>query len=114
MTWVPSIAVGPQMPQLAARIMRSPSLARRAAPSSRSMAQSAVASVSTSGVLVTIRPRALAAARSMWSKPTEKLAGIFTASGRLAMSLASNLSVGQINSPSAPLSTAAAISPAWA
>ena len=40
------------------------------------MAISAVASVRTSGVFDTASPRALAAAVSMWLKPTPKLASI--------------------------------------
>jgi hypothetical protein len=66
-TCTPSMKLGLQVFQPPERTRRSPSLARRAAPSSSSMVISAVASASTSGVLVTAMPRALAAARSMWS-----------------------------------------------
>ena len=55
----PSSWVGVQPRQRPVRTSASPSKARRAAPSRHSMARSAVASVSTSGVLVTVMPRAL-------------------------------------------------------
>ena len=60
----------------------SPSLARRAAPIISIIVSSAVASDSTSGVLVTTIPLACAASTSTWSKPTEKLAMILTSAGR--------------------------------
>ena len=53
--------------------MRSPSEARRAEPSSSSMAISAVATVTPCGALPTLMPRALQASRSMWSKPIENV-----------------------------------------
>ena len=53
--------------------MCSPSEARRAEPSSSSMAISAVATVTPCGALPTLMPRALQASRSMWSKPIENV-----------------------------------------
>ena len=60
------------------------------------MAMSAVASVSTSGVLVTVMPRALAAARSMCSTPTEKVAIARTSSGRRSICGPGQGSVAQV------------------
>jgi hypothetical protein len=57
---------------------------------------SAVASVSTSGVLVTVMPRARAAARSMWSAPTEKVAIARTPRGRRWICAAGQASVEQV------------------
>ena len=72
-TLAPIMWVGPQPCHVPARTSRSPSPARRAIISKSVMAMSAVQSVSTSGVLVTVNPAALAASRSMWLKPTPKL-----------------------------------------
>ncbi len=66
-----------------------------AAPSMSRIAISVVAPESTSGVLGTTMPRSLAAARSQWSTPTEKLAVILTDSGRRAIAAASRRSVWQ-------------------
>ncbi len=66
-TWVPTMKAGLQSFHAAVRTSRSPSLARRAAPSRSIMVSSAVASDSTSGVFVTMIPRAFAAFTSTWS-----------------------------------------------
>ena len=50
------------------------------------MVMSAVSSVSTPGVLVTVMPRALAAATSMWSTPAPKLAISFSCGPAAAIS----------------------------
>jgi hypothetical protein len=60
------------------------------------MARSAVASVSTSGVLLTVMPRALAAARSMCSWPAEKVAMARTLPGRRSSIEAGQTSVAQV------------------
>ena len=64
LTSTPNNPVGDQPVHVASRTIASPALACRAAPSKRSIAMSAVAFVNTSGVLVTVMPRAPAAARS--------------------------------------------------
>ena len=102
----PRSCVGAQPSHLPARTMRSPSPARRAAISRRVKAVSAVAKESTSGVLVTAMPRALAAWRSTWSKPTLKVVMIFTLSGRALMQPASRASPAAPNMPSALASAA--------
>jgi hypothetical protein len=60
------------------------------------MVRSAAASVSTSGVLVTVMPRALAAARSMCSWPAENVAIARTVSGRRSIIAAGQGSVAQV------------------
>jgi hypothetical protein len=55
-----------------------------------------VASVSTSGVLVIVMPRALAAARSMCSWPAENVAIARTVSGRRSITVAGQASVAQV------------------
>ena len=54
------------------------------------MVKSAVQSVSPSGALVTIMPRARAAALSIWSVPALGWAMTFTEAGRRAISAALN------------------------
>ena len=80
-TCVPTMNAGLQSFHLPSRTSFSPSLARRAAPIISIIVSSAVASDSTSGVLVTTTPFFLAASTSTWSKPTEKLAMILTSAG---------------------------------
>ena len=92
-TSMPTMNAGDQEFQPPERSSRSPSLARLAAPSIKSMAISAVASLSTSGVLVTAIPRAFAAARSTWSTPTEKLTIARRRSGSRAITAADRFSV---------------------
>ena len=75
------------------------------------MAMSAVASVSTSGVLVTISPRALAAAMSIWSKPTLKVASAFTDFGSALMVAALNGSPAASSTASWPDAAAASAGP---
>ena len=87
LAWVPSSGTARPQPS---RMTAENSLIRRHAFSSRVKARSAVQSVSTSGVLVTTRPRALAAATSIWSKPTLQVAATFTLGGSLAMAAASS------------------------
>ena len=58
----PSIQVGDQPVHLAGRRMRSPSVSRRGTARISAIVMSAVSSVSTSGVLVTVMPRSLRAA----------------------------------------------------
>ena len=65
----PSIEVGLQPDHLPPRTSRSPSPIRRAVASTSAMAMSAVSSVSTPGVLVTVMPRWRAVSRSIWSTP---------------------------------------------
>ena len=65
----PSIAVGLQPAHWPARTTRSPSPMRRAVASTSAMVMSAVSSVSTPGVLVTVMPRWRAVSRSIWSTP---------------------------------------------
>ena len=65
----PSIAVGLQPVHLPARTRRSPAPMRRAVASTSAIVMSAVSSVSTPGVLVTVMPRWRAVSRSMWSTP---------------------------------------------
>ncbi len=55
-----------QRPHFPSRSQRSDSVTRRAVAISSAQAMSAVASVSTSGVLVTGMPRAVQAATSIW------------------------------------------------
>ena len=85
LAWMPSISRMPKLRRQPARMVPVCSHARRQAHSSSMNARSAVQSVSTSGVLVTIRPRALAAATSMWSKPTLHVAATRTVAGRRAI-----------------------------
>ncbi len=61
--------IGPQPFHSPERIRRSPSLTLRAVARISAMVMSAVSSVRTPGVLVTVMPRCLALARSMWSTP---------------------------------------------
>ena len=93
--------MGAQPFHLPARTIRSPSPARRAAISIRVKAHSAVAKERTSGVFVTTMPRALAAAMSIWSKPTLNVAMIFMLGGRALMQTESK------RSPAAPKMPAA-------
>ena len=65
----PSIEVGLQPDHLPLRTSRSPSPMRRAVASTSAIDMSAVSSVSTPGVLVTMIPRWRAVSRSMWSTP---------------------------------------------
>jgi hypothetical protein len=51
-----------------------PSASRRGTARMSAMVMSAVSSVSTPGVLVTVMPRCKAAVTSMWSTPLPKLA----------------------------------------
>ncbi len=101
-TWVPTMKLGLQSRHSRVRTKRSPSLARRAAPSISMMVSSAVASESTSGVLVTTMPLAFAASRSTWSNPTEKLAMMRMLSGSRAITGAEKRSVWQGRTASAP------------
>ena len=66
------MAVGLQPFQSPLRTRRSPSARRRGTASIRAMAMSAVSSVRTPGVLVTVMPRCRAVFRSMWSTPVPK------------------------------------------
>ena len=79
---------------------------RREAASSSSMPSSAVASVSTPGVLSTAMSRAAAAARSTWSTPTDSVAIARTDAGSAAIVGACIGSVLQINSASRPAAAA--------
>ena len=73
----PSMKVGDQPVQLSSGIMRAPSGRRRATTMMSAMVMSAVSSVSTPGVLVTVMPRESAACTSMLSTPLPKLAMSF-------------------------------------
>ena len=67
----PSMKLGPQVFQRPDFTPSAPSTIRRPAASSRAKVMSAVASVKTPGVFPTGMPRALAAATSTLSMPTE-------------------------------------------
>ena len=69
----PSSMNGLQRSKRPSRTIRSPSTTRRTVLRIRAQVRSAVASVSTPGVLVTRMPRAVAAATSMLSTPTAML-----------------------------------------
>ncbi len=73
---VPSIMNMPHCQGVPALISRSPSPSRRVTMSTSAIARSAVASVSTPGVLVTVTPRARQAGTSMLLYPTATLATI--------------------------------------
>ena len=74
MRW-PSIQVGDQPCQLLSGPMTAaPSVMRRATAMISAMVMSAVSSVSTPGVLVTVMPRASAVSTSILSTPVPKLA----------------------------------------
>jgi hypothetical protein len=74
MRW-PSIQVGDQPAQSVSPVsVLAPSASRRGTARISAMVMSAVSSVSTPGVLVTVMPRATAAATSMLSTPLPKLA----------------------------------------
>ena len=74
MRW-PSIQVGDQPAQSLSPVSTvAPSASRRGTARISAMVMSAVSSVSTPGVLVTVMPRATAAATSMLSTPLPKLA----------------------------------------
>ena len=72
------------------------------APKINKIPISAVASVKTSGVLVTAIFLFFAASRSIFPKPTAKLDKIFTLSGNLFIVCSSNLSVNADKIPSHP------------
>ena len=74
---VPSMKSSPQPFHPPARTSRSPSPTRRAMPRISAHVNSATASVSTSGVLVTTIRRARAAGTSILSYPTAMFATIF-------------------------------------
>src|SRR6266404_540277 len=71
MRW-PSIEVGLHPAHVPLRIRRSPSVRRRGTARMRAMVMSAVSSVSTPGVLVTVMLRWRAVFRSIWSTPVPK------------------------------------------
>ena len=74
MRW-PSIQVGDQpLHGLSPQMTAAPSVSRRGTARISAMVMSAVSSVSTPGVLVTVMPRLNAVATSIWSKPLPKLA----------------------------------------
>ena len=75
---LPTRKAGDQKSHVPDRTVRSPATALRAAPSISIIASSAVASDSTSGVLVTTIPLPRSASRSQWSTPTEWFATIFS------------------------------------
>ena len=96
----PTMCVGYHGTHSPSRTWRSPSLMRRAMPSSSANAMSAVASVSTPGVLPTAMPRLAASSRSMLSVPTARLATALT-DGAASKSSASTFSVMIVSSASA-------------
>ena len=61
-------------------MMRAPSASRRAVDRISAIVMSAVSSVSTPGVLVTVMPRRSAEVTSIWSTPLPKLAISFMCS----------------------------------
>ncbi len=78
MRW-PSIQVGDQPGQFLPSVrMEAPSISRRGTASINAMVMSAVSSVRTFGVLVTVMPRAWAAITSILSTPLPKLAISFS------------------------------------
>ena len=80
-----------------------PSDALLAAPRINNIEISAVASVKTSGVFVTIMLLFFAASKSILPKPTAMLEIIFTVSGNLLIVSSSILSVIDVKIPSHPL-----------
>ena len=70
----PSIQVGDQPPQALSCTARMPSARRRGTASISAIVMSAVSSVRTPGVFVTVMPRATAVSTSMLSTPLPKLA----------------------------------------
>ena len=93
---------GPQIQGRRARRNRSPSVIRLAAASSSAQVRSAVASVTTSGVLVASTPLAVQAPRSRLSKPTAKLATTASSGPARSSSSPSTWSVSMASSPSLP------------
>ena len=99
------------------RTSRSPSTMRRVMPRMIAQVRSAVASVSTSGVLVTTTPRARAAATSMLLYPTATVATIFR-SDPASSTAASTGSVNIVTSACLPRTRSASASrvsgsPSW-
>ena len=77
----PSIQVGDQPPlHRPSGMTREPSTRRRAVDRISAIVMSAVSSVRTPGVLVTVMPRLSALVTSMWSTPLPKLAMSFICS----------------------------------
>ena len=76
----PSIQVGVQPAQRPSGMTREPSTTRRAVDRINAIVMSAVSSVRTPGVLVTVMPRRSALVTSMWSTPLPKLAISFICS----------------------------------
>ena len=101
-TLIPKNCNGPHPSHFFARNTRSASPARRAAIISNIHAVSAVASVSTPGVLPTLTPRRLHAARSILFVPTANCETARTP-GRASRNPASTRSVNMLNNPSTPL-----------
>ena len=91
-------AAGSHVRHSPARTFSAPGTIRRASASSRANARSAVASVSTSGVLPTGMPRAAAASTSMLSVPTAMLA-IARSRGAASSSASSTRSVISVSRP---------------
>ena len=105
----PSISRMPKLRPQPSRMMALYSHARRQAHSSSMNAKSAVQSVSTSGVFVTTRPRALAAGTSMWSNPTLQVAATRTLAGSRPITSGVSFRLLLRNSASARCSAHAAI-----
>src|SRR5271165_6427186 len=76
----PSIQVGAQPAQCPSGMICEPSTSRRAVERISAMVMSAVSSVSTPGVLVTVIPRLSALVTSIWSTPLPKFAISFICS----------------------------------
>ena len=89
----PSIQVGDQPAQSPSVALAAPSTMRRETATIRPMVMSAVSSVRTPGVLVTVIPRRSAEVTSILSTPLPKLAMSFNCSPDLAMRWASMRSV---------------------
>ena len=105
----PSQPSGSQVFQRPSRASRSPSGRLRAAARSSAIVRSAVASVRTCAATPTGIPRSAAAARSMLSQPTAKLATAFSC-GALSSSSPSTRSVNSESNPSAPATPASSSS----
>ncbi len=105
--WIPRLSGMPNGLRQPSRMMARYSAPRRQAARISRKARSAVLSVSTSGVLVTMSPRAFAAATSMWSVPALGLAMIRTLSGNAASFSPVRRTLGPLKMASLPCSAAA-------
>src|SRR5574343_551591 len=107
----PNMPVGAQRPQWPLRRACSALVVSRAAATTKNKVRSATASVNTSGVWNTRKPRADAACRSTWSVPTEYVPSTCTEAGKRAMVAASKRSPGITTKASMPCTWSSKRSP---